>query len=150
MSQTPPSANFVREARWWGVDRAARMATAADPALFISLHSWKLGAFYTGCMAAHPYGPGWAALRRATFAAKGRLCWWCGAAASTVDHVIPVRLGGTNDESNLVPACPACNYGRGAALGNRIRGARRHGGQVVPNRSHENDLPASWRSSRDW
>jgi 5-methylcytosine-specific restriction endonuclease McrA len=31
--------------------------------------------------------PGWRALRRAVFAAKGRLCWYCGRPATTVDHV---------------------------------------------------------------
>ena len=55
-------------------------------------------------MTAHPYGSGSAALRRATFAAKGRACWWCGRPATTVDHVLAVVLGGTNDPANLVPA----------------------------------------------
>lgn len=40
-------------------------------------------------------------------------CHWCGDLASTADHVIPVSKGGTNDQANLVPACPACNSGRG-------------------------------------
>jgi hypothetical protein len=30
---------------------------------------------------AHPYESGWAALRRAVFAAKGRQCHWCGQAS---------------------------------------------------------------------
>lgn len=93
-------------------------------------------------MSAHPYGPGWAALRRATFAAKGRLCWWCGRDATTVDHVVPVVLGGATVLANLVPACARCNYSRGASVGNRIRGARRHGVQVAFERP--------WRTSRDW
>jgi 5-methylcytosine-specific restriction endonuclease McrA len=70
--------------------------------------------------------PRWRTLRRAVFAAKGRLCWWCGRPATTVDHVLAVVLGGTHDLANLVPACQRCNYSRGAALGNRIRGLRRH------------------------
>ena len=28
------------------------------------------------------------------------------------DHVEPVSLGGANDETNLVTACPGCNYGK--------------------------------------
>jgi 5-methylcytosine-specific restriction endonuclease McrA len=75
-------------------------------------------------MAAHPYGPGWEALRRATFAAKGRVCWWCGALATTVDHVVPVVLGGATALHNLVPSCAKCNYSRGASLGNRLRPPR--------------------------
>ncbi len=35
---------------------------------------------------------------------------------ASVDHIVPFSRGGTNDESNLVTACPTCNYGRGAWL----------------------------------
>lgn len=34
----------------------------------------------------------------------------------SVDHIVPYSRGGTNDAENLVTACPACNYGRGAWL----------------------------------
>jgi 5-methylcytosine-specific restriction endonuclease McrA len=67
---------------------------------------------------------GWRKLRKAVFAAKGRLCWWCGRPAGTVDHVQPVILGGTHTLANLVPSCARCNYSRGATVGNRIRGQR--------------------------
>lgn len=50
-------------------------------------------------------------LRRDGFA-----CRYCGAKAPdvvlTVDHVIPVALGGTDDPSNLVAACADCNGGK--------------------------------------
>ena len=88
-------------------------------------------------MTAHPYGSGWAALRRATFATKGRLCWWCGQPATTVDHVLAVVLGVATELANLVPACARCNYSRGASLGNRLRG-----GQVAAWKP--------WRTSRRW
>lgn len=43
-------------------------------------------------------------------------CRYCGASAPdatlTVDHVIPVALGGTDDPTNLVAACRACNAGK--------------------------------------
>jgi 5-methylcytosine-specific restriction endonuclease McrA len=68
--------------------------------------------------------PGWRALRKAVFATKGRFCWWCGQPAGTVDHVLPVVLGGGHELANLVPACKRCNYSRGAAVGNRLRGGR--------------------------
>jgi HNH endonuclease len=46
-------------------------------------------------------------------------CRYCGAAAPdvklTVDHVIPVALGGTDDPSNLVTACVSCNAGKSAS-----------------------------------
>jgi len=68
--------------------------------------------------------PGWRALRQRVFATKGRACWWCGRYAGTVDHVLPVVLGGGHELANLVPACQRCNYSRGATVGNRIRGSR--------------------------
>lgn len=51
---------------------------------------------------------------------RARVCWYCGVgidrAASkydpckaTIDHVVPLSKGGTNDSSNLVPSCRSCN-----------------------------------------
>ena len=51
----------------------------------------------------------------------GFRCRYCGAPAPetgeglTVDHVVPVVLGGTNDPSNLVAACRDCNSGKSSA-----------------------------------
>lgn len=46
-------------------------------------------------------------------------CRYCGAAAPdvklTVDHVVPVALGGTDEPSNLVTACEPCNSGKSAS-----------------------------------
>lgn len=43
-------------------------------------------------------------------------CHYCGARAGDVelhiDHVTPRSKGGTDDEENLVPACPHCNGGK--------------------------------------
>lgn len=43
-------------------------------------------------------------------------CKYCGATAPdaklTVDHVVPVTLGGSDDPSNLVAACAGCNGGK--------------------------------------
>lgn len=48
----------------------------------------------------------------------GHTCRYCGAQAPdvplTVDHVIPVALGGGNDPTNLVTACQPCNAGKGS------------------------------------
>lgn len=50
------------------------------------------------------------------------LCWICGneltANTATMDHVIPVSLGGSNSRRNLRAACRSCNEQRG----NRIAG----------------------------
>jgi 5-methylcytosine-specific restriction endonuclease McrA len=84
--------------------------------------------------------PGWKKTRARVFAAKGRSCHWgCGRYANTVDHLVPIALGGSHDLSNLVPACGTCNYRRGASLGGRILSARRNGQPIQP-----------WRHARRW
>ena len=35
------------------------------------------------------------------------------ALSASLDHIVPHRRGGTNDEPNLVTACNACQFGRG-------------------------------------
>lgn len=46
-------------------------------------------------------------------------CRYCGASAPdvplTVDHVVPVALGGLDDPSNLVTACRDCNAGKSSS-----------------------------------
>jgi 5-methylcytosine-specific restriction endonuclease McrA len=40
-------------------------------------------------------------------------CFYCGQYATTVDHVIPRRLQGTDHDDNLVAACRKCNFSKG-------------------------------------
>ena len=40
---------------------------------------------------------------------QSRTCFYCGGLPETVDHVIPLKRGGTNYEGNLVPCCRSCN-----------------------------------------
>ena len=46
-------------------------------------------------------------------------CRCCGESAPdvklTVDHVVPVSLGGSDDPTNLVAACPDCNAGKSSS-----------------------------------
>lgn len=46
-------------------------------------------------------------------------CRYCGGTAPdvnlTVDHVLPVALGGTDDATNLVAACRDCNAGKSSS-----------------------------------
>jgi hypothetical protein len=46
-------------------------------------------------------------------------CRYCGASAPdaelTVDHVVPVALGGSDEPSNLVAACKECNTGKSSS-----------------------------------
>ncbi|NBW18808.1 MAG: HNH endonuclease, partial [Caulobacteraceae bacterium] len=39
-------------------------------------------------------------------------CHWCGAPAQVADHLLPLSQGGTNEATNLVPACYRCNNAR--------------------------------------
>lgn len=58
----------------------------------------------------------------------GWQCCYCRVAltleTSTLEHVIPAALGGTNAYSNLKLACEPCNWERGQALGGCGRHAR--------------------------
>jgi hypothetical protein len=55
-------------------------------------------------------------LRFAILQRDAHRCFYCGRAAPevklTVDHVVPVVLGGTDDPKNLVTACIDCNSGK--------------------------------------
>lgn len=41
-------------------------------------------------------------------------CAYCGRPATTMDHIIPKSKGGSDDLTNLVPACFGCNTSKGA------------------------------------
>jgi 5-methylcytosine-specific restriction endonuclease McrA len=43
-------------------------------------------------------------------------CVYCGAAATHVDHVRPLALGGHEARYNLAPACQPCNQSKGGKL----------------------------------
>lgn len=58
-------------------------------------------------------------LRYEVLRRDGHACRYCGAVAPavhlTVDHVIPVALGGSDEPTNLVTACRECNAGKAAS-----------------------------------
>jgi 5-methylcytosine-specific restriction endonuclease McrA len=43
-------------------------------------------------------------------------CAYCGKSRQqlTMDHVVPLKLGGAHDVRNVVPACRRCNFSKGA------------------------------------
>ena len=62
----------------------------------------------------------WRKLRAAVLRRDGYVCRMrrpgCEGRATTVDHVVPLVLGGTDDPSNLRAACASCNASAGGAL----------------------------------
>lgn len=48
-------------------------------------------------------------IRAEVFRLKGNDCYYCKSKADQIDHVIPLVSGGTDDITNLVPACRSCN-----------------------------------------
>ena len=79
--------------------------------------------------------------RKAVFARDGGRCVYCGAAATSLDHVVPKSRGGAHTWDNVVSACGRCNHvkaDRGVAeLGWRLRRRRprpaaRPGGSSAP------------------
>ena len=51
---------------------------------------------------------------------KDPRCYWCkkklDRRAATVDHVVPLGRGGSNNPNNLVLSCLGCNQGRGSDM----------------------------------
>lgn len=41
-------------------------------------------------------------------------CAYCGGPGGSIDHIVPLARGGTNDRSNLASACIPCNSAKGA------------------------------------
>lgn len=56
----------------------------------------------------------WKRLRNQILIRDNWTCYLCGNEATTIDHIHPVALGGTDDEWNLAAACTRCNYSKQA------------------------------------
>ena len=58
----------------------------------------------------------WSTCRNRAMRRTGYKCVLCGGHAEEVDHIVPVKLGGTSDASNLRPLCLPCHKGETARL----------------------------------
>jgi 5-methylcytosine-specific restriction protein A len=54
------------------------------------------------------YGTAWQAIRKQVLTDEPD-CRSCGNPATQVDHIKPLRIGGTNDRQNLQPLCHSCH-----------------------------------------
>jgi len=59
-----------------------------------------------------PYRASVPLTRRAVFARDGGRCVYCGAAATSLDHVVPRSRGGPHSWDNVVSACGRCNHAK--------------------------------------
>lgn len=50
--------------------------------------------------------------RKAVLEGSAYTCHYCKGPANTADHIVPVSQGGTNEITNLLPACLSCNSTR--------------------------------------
>lgn len=57
-----------------------------------------------------PYPSSVPLTRRAVFTRDGSTCVYCGASATSIDHVVPRSRGGTHTWDNVVAACRRCNH----------------------------------------
>jgi hypothetical protein len=64
--------------------------------------------------------PEWVAVRKVVLHRDGFKCWYCGKVATTVDHLKPKSLGGTESLDNLVAACKPCNSSKKAKWTDRL------------------------------
>jgi 5-methylcytosine-specific restriction endonuclease McrA len=54
--------------------------------------------------------------RRAVFGRDGHRCQYCGAAAESLDHILPRSRGGQHTWDNVVACCRRCNMHKGDRL----------------------------------
>lgn len=100
-------------------------------------------------------------IRRKLAAKQGGLCHYCkcqmtdcdgvSPTSLTLDHVIPLALGGTNHRSNMVAACFACNQNKADKLPfqPQIKRAKRRKTKRVPADFHiQMDRAAAKAASR--
>lgn len=59
-----------------------------------------------------PHRPAY--VREEVFARWGYRCAYCNAPAEHLDHLTPISAGGADVLRNVIPACAACNYAKGA------------------------------------
>ena len=77
------------------------------------------------------YGDISGAVQQKVWKADGFKCMFCGAifgdAQMTIDHFVPLEMGGVNNTSNYISACRRCNKKKGAMDPKEFCKTTRHG-----------------------
>jgi len=73
---------------------------------------WSINEGKRGTTTQRGYGSAWQRLSARVIARDGGICRYCGAKATTADHVVAKANGGTDAMSNLVASCRPCNSGK--------------------------------------
>ena len=58
----------------------------------------------------------WKRVRARVLQRDAHTCGYCGREATTVDHIVARKNGGTDDEANLIACCRSCNSAKGAKV----------------------------------
>src|SRR6516165_3156552 len=67
--------------------------------------------------------------RRLVLEAAQFRCQICGGVATTADHILALRRGGSHDLANLRALCARCNSQLGAQITNEVKARRKVGRQ---------------------
>ena len=77
------------------------------------------------------YGDISGAVQQRVWKSDGFKCMFCGAifgdVQMTIDHFVPLEMGGVNDTSNCISACRRCNKNKGAMDPREFCKSTRHG-----------------------
>lgn len=85
----------------------------------------------------------WRKIRARVLTRDGHTCQYCGQPATTVDHVVPRRLGGDDSLDNLLAACKRCNYSKGGRFFESQTPPPTPHGLFMPENSHISHFEAS-------
>ena len=64
---------------------------------------------YENCTPPPRFPEPWKKVSKRVLERDRNVCHYCGGYANTVDHIVAIANGGTDDESNLVACCKPCN-----------------------------------------
>ncbi|WP_170924371.1 HNH endonuclease [Mycobacterium avium] len=85
-------------------------------------------------------GRGWLAIRTRILERDGHVCQardeGCETEAIEVHHIVPIELGGTNDDDNLISLCGCCHYRRTTQQRQESMARKRAGQREARRRNH--------------